>query len=548
MASVPPQSHPPLPRSSSSSSSLPSQAQSAPSAPSSHTSGPEVSDPDGSTSAYSESASPPASSDPPSVFLTRSSSRTATAPSASHVTGPVARSDAGAKASEDTEDVRKCWICFTDETEDTPLSSEWRSPCPCALTAHESCLLDWIADLESPGPRKTRAGTAKILCPQCKSEIQVARPRSRVVEAMRALERTAGRLVLPGVFTVLGGCMWTGCLVYGINTVYIIFGRKHADLILGRAAHPWGTADDFWNFTTFVNPVITSAVGWSWRLPLGLPLIPAVLVLSRTKLADSVLPALPILFFATTGRERDRLDVTRWPPSPAVALSVLPYVRGAYNEAYERAFGARERRWIQEVQPRNEAAEAEGPDGQGPGPLWQGGVGGDEEGDVVVDVNMEIEIFDNDEPPAADDAGHAPDQVPLVNGEQNDGGAGAGAAAPPAPRANNLVFSANHLADTVLGALLFPSISATMGALLKLILPASWTTAPAAWDKSRPAGFLQARWGRSLVGGCLFVVLKDAVVLYCRWKQAQGHRHRRVLDYPGKVGTGKTRASGRQPD
>ena len=55
---------------------------------------------------------------------------------------------------QDEPDVKKCWICFSDETEDTPQTSQWRSPCPCALVAHEECLLDWIADLESPSSRK----------------------------------------------------------------------------------------------------------------------------------------------------------------------------------------------------------------------------------------------------------------------------------------------------------------------------------------------------------------------------------------------------------
>ena len=82
----------------------------------------------------------------------------------------------------DTNDLRKCWICFSDESEDTPMSSEWRSPCPCALTAHEACLLDWIADVEAPN--RARGRPSKIECPQCKSEIIVARPKSYVIEAV----------------------------------------------------------------------------------------------------------------------------------------------------------------------------------------------------------------------------------------------------------------------------------------------------------------------------------------------------------------------------
>jgi hypothetical protein len=33
----------------------------------------------------------------------------------------------------------------------------------------------------------------------------------------------------------------------------------------------------------------------------------------------------------------------------------------------------------------------------------------------------------------------------------------------------------------------------------------------------------------------LFIVLKDALVLYCRWKLAQTHRQRRIMDYDKKT-------------
>jgi hypothetical protein len=68
-----------------------------------------------------------------------------------------------------------------------------------------------------------------------------------------------------------------------------------------------------------------------------------------------------------------------------------------------------------------------------------------------------------------------------------------------------------------------------MGDVLRSVLPASWTQLP--WLRAKPTRFLQTRWGRSLVGGCFFVVLKDAVTLYVKWKMAQNHRHRRVVDY-----------------
>lgn len=56
--------------------------------------------------------------------------------------------------------IKKCWICICDSTEDDPDNPPpWRSPCTCNLTAHETCLLDWVADLENP--RSRRGGPPK---------------------------------------------------------------------------------------------------------------------------------------------------------------------------------------------------------------------------------------------------------------------------------------------------------------------------------------------------------------------------------------------------
>ena len=45
-----------------------------------------------------------------------------------------------------------------------------------------------------------------------------------------------------------------------------------------------------------------------------------------------------------------------------------------------------------------------------------------------------------------------------------------------------------------------------------------------------------------MVGGCLFVGIKDAVMLYVRWKMAQNHRRRRVLDHDGGKKRGQSSA------
>ena len=84
-----------------------------------------------------------------------------------------------------------------------------------------------------------------------------------------------------------------------------------------------------------------------------------------------------------------------------------------------------------------------------------------------------------------------------------------------------------------MGALFFPAISSAMGGILAATLPTKWVFG---MSKSGPRGLLQEKWGRTIVGGCLFVVLKDALVLYCKWKKARDFGKMKILDYVGQQG------------
>lgn len=416
------------------------------------------------------------------------------------------------------QEPRKCWICYMDETEDTPLNSEWRSPCPCALTAHEACLLDWLADLENPRSRKRNGRAAKMLCPQCKSEIVISRPRSFIVDLVRAVERLAGRLVLPGMVFTIAGTVWAGCCAHGVYSMYLVFGTEDARRIIEDSADG----------------------SWSPGLNLGLPLIPLALIFSRTRYAEGLLPAIPVLFFATHTPAGHEPEIDLWPPSAAMTFAALPYVKSFYNAFYEKFFGRLERKWIAEVQPR---AGEEGDDtrqGQGGGGRV-GALGDVGDGQILMEIDLELQVGMGDAqeepqqmlglPAGANQHGAGEAQGEQAQAGQNGQNQGAGQQGQIlGQRQNDLIHETSNLADTVLGALLFPAISASMGGLLKLILPKSWTTPPPFLDRGK-VGLLQSRWGRSVVGGCLFVLLKDALVLYCRWKLAQTHRKRRVLNY-----------------
>ena len=452
----------------------------------------------------------------------------------------------------DEEELPKCWICFQDPSEDDPLvASPWRHPCPCALTAHEACLLDWIADIEAPTGSR-RAGTStKILCPQCKSEIKLARPSSAVVDTYRKVESLTTLAIIPGL--AIAGSASLGLLSqwHGILSIYQIFGPQDAYQLLrplsDELLRPMSLTDSL------------SALAHHWRLLVGPTLIPPILILSRTKLADGILPILPMIFFAS---KPDRLFVGSgkgaWPPSAALSFALLPYVRGAYNAYYERVWSDKEKEWLKQIRPRSgadaQAAEAEEDQGNQRQEQMAGiRIEGGEDLNIEIDFGIVDDWEENERvhrehaarmahplnaPPVdadGDDAAPAPD-IPDNRRQQERAAAPAQA---PQNRERNPVLGAISLTRTIFGALLFPSVAASVGELLRIILPRSWVALPlirGRWGVTTtqtPAGLLQTRWGRSLVGGCLFVVVRDALRLYVRWKMATMHRKRRVLDYNG---------------
>lgn len=392
---------------------------------------------------------------------------------------------------------RKCWICLATETEDTSTSSSWRTPCPCALTAHERCLLDWVAQLEDPHHSRR-----SIECPQCKAKITIARPRSYFAESILAVESAGGRLVIPIILITVAGGVLTGCWVHGCTTVLLVFGIEEGEPLLGFAAR---------------NGSYSSA-------DLFLPFIPVLLIASRTTMFDNLLRALPIVFLYShvSVWSASRL----WPPTPGVTFMALPYIRSTYNALYEYFFAPRKKAWLKELEPRG-GEHGEGPANENnPAPEEQG-----EEAahGHVFEIGVEIQLMAGDDVPDQPLAA----EMPQVQANAENPPAAPVQAAPRERPQLDIVASSLGLADKIVGALLFPAFSAAMGELLKLALPYTWRTPPSIWER-RSAGLLQTRWGRSVVGGCLVVLLKDSTVLYSRYRLAQIQRKRTVLDWPGK--------------
>ncbi|WPH02851.1 Hypothetical protein R9X50_00571900 [Acrodontium crateriforme] len=459
----------------------------------------------------------------------------------------------------DTEEKEEqtCWICFGDSSEDTPDSSPWRDPCPCALTAHESCLLDFIADKESPTNSRNQLKAQRIECPQCKSEIKLSRPKDYLVDAVRAAERLATRAITPGALVVLAGIAYKGSMSLGIHSIYAVFGLEEGHQIL----EPLLSLGMQPSLEVYIGEAHALSMIWdtvrhrasAWMMYLGVPMIAPALILSRTSYADNALPAISLLFItAHRLSSDDSVDYTQWPPTASFAFACLPYVRSVYNLLYKALFQKKEERWLAEIQPRANERNDDGEDDAGANEMGDLAAEDINEFEIRIDGNIWEDDWE-DQAVAAPDRQQAPpfNQPPLDRPQTLDGEGRQQlpppvgvvgiiedpepAAAPPRqpqqdaqPQGERrLSFSPITVAGKVFGALLFPSIAGLSGSLLRLLLPKAWTTT----SSLNKAGLLQHRWGRTLVGGCLFVACKDAVMLYVRWRMAKIHQQRRVIDY-----------------
>ncbi|KAF9210285.1 hypothetical protein CPC16_010689 [Podila verticillata] len=196
----------------------------------------------------------------------------------------------------------------------------------------------------------------------------------------------------------------------------------------------------------------------------GLPLIPVILIFSRTRLIDSFMPLIPLLIVGN-----DQLQVT-FPPSPALSLSVMPWVRMAYNSLWSDMVGRLETRW------RNQQIAAAG----------------------VARLGMNASIDPDTDPSTARGGAHP--------GQREGGGDD-----------EVSFFDRKDLGRTIVGALLMPAISSICGSFLGHF----------SFVRSR----IPDNFHRNILGGCLFVVAKDLAGLFGTYQELKRKRVRRIREY-----------------
>ncbi|KAF3917918.1 hypothetical protein ABW20_dc0109005 [Dactylellina cionopaga] len=381
----------------------------------------------------------------------------------------------------DDDDDEKCWICFEsrrDEETEPSTHGAWKKPCKCVLTAHEGCLLDWISDME-----KTPSSMNKpIQCPQCKSNIILKQERSMIVELGKLIERNVRRTNSVAIVAGLSSAFFVTSTVYGVNAIYLICGTKEANsIILGPAGR------DF---------------QWTWRLAVGLPMVPIVLIVSRTRLLDATLPILPLIFFCHN--EPFHLSL---PPSPAITLAVLPYVRSLYESLYNKFLLPYDKKWTAEIGPTAATQTID-------------------ENDVGLEIQVREVDENGDEEAVVDGNAEAAAGEEVVGGEAAEGA--------DAWRVERELVLGPETANLVVGALLFPGVVASMGGILGKI--------------PFIRRILPERFHRNILGGCLFVLIKDIFALYYKYKRAKQRRSREIVNHkrtPRKEANATTASSRR---
>lgn len=202
------------------------------------------------------------------------------------------------------QEVRECWICREEDTDDTPENSVWCSPCPCSLQAHESCLLEWITDKEAPRPGEIASSPGDIVCPVCKSPYQIDRPKDYIVTAIEHITRAARFMIIPTGASTIVGTLFSGLMVYGANSIQLVFGFEEAAYIMGpsRFDRMFLARMQSSTLTSVLQRLIqsmdpffpsTDAVA-NWKLFLGLPMIAPALVMSRITKADPLFALVPV--------------------------------------------------------------------------------------------------------------------------------------------------------------------------------------------------------------------------------------------------------------
>ncbi|ORZ19625.1 hypothetical protein BCR42DRAFT_449342 [Absidia repens] len=392
----------------------------------------------------------------------------------------------------DQEDHR-CWICYG---EDSDSEGKWVSPCPCSLVAHEKCLLDWINENQKGSPRKT------VHCPQCASAYHLVEAPSWILSLLGVVDE-ATHTIAPYITSLgLGLSLLVVTTTYGAFSVLLLFGSQEGERILGSPSF------------------------WTWRTWVGLPSIPLALLSTRSRWADSTLPFAAFLFLrvsasspsssftsfflpsssasspalpATPASSTSPFSLPHiqlsWPPSPLATLGILPWARLFYNTVYYAAqslifrqlsLKTAHQQQQQQLQQQNQRRRQRSNSNRL----------------VLVDDQTVNRISDDHNIDPTTTTMTAIEQQGPERSTELDILLGRG------PSSVGMLF---------MGTLLWPVIGNLAGNCLGQVN----------WIREK----LPEPFHRNILGGCLFVVIKDAGNLLYRYQKVRQYRSRRIQNY-----------------
>ncbi|KAI0326290.1 hypothetical protein GY45DRAFT_1310686 [Cubamyces sp. BRFM 1775] len=358
--------------------------------------------------------------------------------------------------------VKTCYICREEEHFDNPEDPPraWTHPCSCTLIAHESCLLQWIQSSQQDPSRVSKA----LKCAQCGAQYELESDNPLALRVLNALNGVLSSIGKVGTFVGFFGLVTSvGFTIYVVSTTYGLFAVKE---FLGEEVYNTLLTDD--------------PSKWPWHAFIHLPLIPVSLILARTRLFDTS-PLIPLvvvwassppvdasftsyanlhtsfrnfLGLASRGPAPGFMPALNWPPTPLMAIVLFPFIRSFYRRAFDKLT-----RWVM--------GGATDPDafvrGRVRRIVWA--LNGDD-GPIRVRVGANIEQAGGAEGAQAQGANGA--------GARNAAQRGAGDVQegedepedPAAAAERTLHVSTSSLGRFIGGALLVPTISKCMGALL----------------------------------------------------------------------------------
>ncbi|KAH6856951.1 hypothetical protein B0I37DRAFT_87269 [Chaetomium sp. MPI-CAGE-AT-0009] len=478
-----------------------------------------------------------------------------------------------------TNDQHICFICLHTDS-DTP-NAIWVDPCPCSLEAHEGCMLRYIAEMETT---RRRSNKSPLACPACKVPFIIEEPHDAFLALRDSLYRRYSRMspVLLASFIASGS--FAGALWYGGSAVAIFAGHDSFIRWLegtGRQRLP----------STLIKMAALSAIGpgllvFRWLPSLGtIVLLPFSVLYGATLIAQDNLPTWP---------PSPQWAVTLMPLVQLSYSYLLHDLFGPLERRLNRALrGLPATEDEPEQAPRLaplRPADRNGQEGDGIRGAWTNltravrGLFGDEPADEPPAAGWEVhhrfemrigdgggeDEVDEDEEDAEDiildeldrvaqqrDGQQEPQPQPQAAEDQNDeggngngdqggnaggnagGNGGANGGGNEGGNANgdennDGISLFTHIINNIVTSLLFPAISYSMGELIRVVVPKGWVSPARSWRNRTPPGLLQQRWGRSLAGGCLFVVLRDVFALYTKYRRVQVRTKRRVKNVDRK--------------